>query len=166
MKSGDHADQGCPMNRPVARLCSLTCEDVPTSTAITADPTRAVRGGRWILDLRCWRPFHPTRLLANVDRLAAGPLCSHGHFWLPTRPDVRCAWNGAEGRVGIGAVGSWDASPQTHLVITGTGRDAAEVLTAFDRILLTDAEITEGLPRWAVRDDGLDAWLGERRTVA
>jgi G3E family GTPase len=126
----------------------------------------APREGVWTLDLQSWRPFHPQRLLDHIQSLGAGRVRGRGHFWLPTRPHLIGAWDGAGGQLSIGAHGHWTTAPETHLVITGTSPDPDALLTAFDAALMDDAELAEGLSQWRGRPDGLDAWLGEQRGAA
>lgn len=117
------------------------------------------RDGVWTVDLQSWKPFHPQRLLDRVERLGAGPLRGRGYFWLPTRPGVVCAWDGAGGQLAIGELGEWRAAPATRLVITGTGERPEGLATAFDETLMTDRECSAGLESWRGRPDGWDAWL-------
>ena len=120
--------------------------------------------GTWTLDLHSQRPFHPERLLGNIEALGGGRLRGRGRFWVPDRPDAICQWDGAGGQVSIGAV--WRAGrelPTTHLVVTGQDRaDMPRVRDAFGRSLLTEAEWAEGLAPWLGAEDTLAPWLGAR----
>ncbi|GAA1486680.1 GTP-binding protein [Brachybacterium fresconis] len=120
--------------------------------------------GTWTLDLHSERPFHPRRLLENIEALGAGRLRERGRFWVPDRPDSICQWDGAGGQVSIGAV--WRTGrelPTTHLVVTGVdAADAERVRTAFARSLLTEREWSAGLELWLGTEDHLAPWLGER----
>jgi G3E family GTPase len=120
--------------------------------------------GTWTLDLHSQRPFHPERLLENIEALGGGRLRGRGRFWVPDRPDTICQWDGAGGQVSIGAV--WRAGrelPTTHLVVTGQDRaDLPRVRDAFGRSLLTEAEWAEGLAPWLGAEDPLAPWLGAR----
>lgn len=120
--------------------------------------------GTWTLDLHSERPFHPRRLLENIEDLGAGRLRGRGRFWVPDRPDSICQWDGAGAQVSIGAV--WRAGrelPTTHLVVTGVdAADAERVRAAFGRSLLTAGEWAEGLQPWLGVEDHLAPWLGER----
>ncbi|SDR91517.1 CobW family GTP-binding protein [Microlunatus soli] len=118
--------------------------------------------GIWTIELLSDRPFSPDRLRSELPALGAGPLRGRGHFWLPTRPELRCVWDGAGGQLSVGPAGEWPGPQQTRLVITGAGGDPAVVRAAFDRALLTDAEYVGGAERWARVDDGMDPWLGVR----
>ncbi|GAA1491246.1 CobW family GTP-binding protein [Brachybacterium sacelli] len=120
--------------------------------------------GTWTLDLSSARPFHPRRLLENIEDLGAGRLRERGRFWVPDRPDSICQWDGAGGQVSIGAV--WRAGrdlPTTRLVVTGIeAADAERVRAAFGRSLLTEREWADGLAPWLGVEDHLSPWLGER----
>jgi G3E family GTPase len=126
----------------------------------------APREGVWTLDLQSWRPLHPRRLLDQVGTLGTGAVRGRGHFWLPTRPTVVCAWDGAGGQLSIGDHGRWPTRPDTHLVITGTTPDPDALIRAFDTALMDDGELAHGLARWHGQPDGLDRWLGEQRGAA
>jgi G3E family GTPase len=120
--------------------------------------------GTWTLDLHSVRPFHPQRLLENIEALGGGRLRGRGRFWVPDRPDSICQWDGAGGQVSIGAV--WRTGrelPTTHLVVTGQDpADLPRVRDAFARCLLTVAEWAEGLTPWLGAEDPLAPWLGDR----
>ncbi len=121
----------------------------------------------WTLDLKSWRPMHPYRLHEGIEALGAGPIRGRGVFWLPTRPQLVGAWDGAGGQLSIGSIGAWrGAERQTRLVITGVDHDPAQVQAAFGRSLVTDVELSRGLDWWLARDDGFDPWLGEGRLSA
>ncbi len=127
------------------------------------------REGVWTLQLESWRPFHPDRLRENLEALGGRPGRSRGVFWLPTRPDVVCQWEGAGGQLSLGNLSTWhDAGCEacTRLVVTGLDDEIDEVAAVFEATLLTDAELAAGLGAWAGRDDGYDPWLGSRRDVA
>lgn len=126
----------------------------------------AAREGVWTVDLESWRPMHPARLLDRIEDLGAGPIRGRGHFWLPTRQEVLCAWDGAGGQLSIGDIGDWHRAPSTRLVVTGTDRDPSDLVTAFEAVLMTDAELGQDLARWDGQEDGFDDWLGVRREAA
>ncbi|MGQ0623188.1 MAG: GTP-binding protein [Sporichthyaceae bacterium] len=127
------------------------------------EPSGAADGrGVWTLDLASWRPLHPVRLLAQLERLGAGALRGRGYFWLPSRPDMRCAWDGSGGQLSVGELDRWTEPASTRLVITGIGRGARKIRTAFESALMTDAELAAGLASWQDTDDGWDFWLGPR----
>lgn len=127
-----------------------------------------VAHGTWTLDLCSERPFHPDRLLENIEELGAGRLRGRGRFWVPDRPDSICQWDGAGGQVSIGAV--WRAGrelPTTRLVVTGIEvSDRARVREAFGRSLLTVREWEAGLTPWLGTEDLLAPWLGARSAAA
>jgi Cobalamin synthesis protein cobW C-terminal domain len=88
-------------------------------------------------------------------------------FWLPTRPQMVGAWDGAGGQLSIDGIGAWSGSERrTRLVITGVDHDPTPVREAFERALLSDVELGRGLTWWLGREDGFDPWLGERRLSA
>lgn len=114
----------------------------------------------WTADLRSRRPFHPDRLRSNLSRLGVGRLRGRGRFWLPTRPDAVCGWDGAGGQLSVGTVGDWQGTVQsTRLVITGLDDVEAGVREAFADSLLTDAELARGWSYWRGHDDGFSPWL-------
>lgn len=123
--------------------------------------------GVWTLDLRSPRPLHPTRLAERIEDLGIGRLRGRGHFWLPTRPDTVCAWDGVEGQVSIGTVDRWARRRrQTRLVVTGVDPvDRRRVAEAFSAIVMDQGEYA-ARTRWMELDDGLDAWLGEHESAA
>lgn len=126
-----------------------------------ARPTGAEAGcGVWTVDLQSWRPFHPQRLLEQLERLGGGPLRARGYFWLPTRSGLKLVWDGAGGQLSVGDPRSWVGPPSTRLVITGTERDPEEIREAFDTALMTEAELVTGLSGWRDQPDGLEDWLG------
>ncbi|TQL02484.1 GTP-binding protein [Cellulomonas sp. SLBN-39] len=119
--------------------------------------------GVWTLDLRSDRPLHPERLVHEVHRLGDGPFRARGRFWVPSRPDTLCVWDGAGGQLSIGAAGPWGRrAPETRIVVTGTGDERPALREAFEEILLTPAEMSRGLGEWLGRPDVLAPWLGDR----
>ncbi|MCL3862379.1 GTP-binding protein [Actinotalea sp. K2] len=135
------------------------------------DPLRAraahgpTDNGVWSIELRSSRPLHPERLVDQVERLGSGRLRSRGVFWVPTRPHSACIWDGAGGQLAVGQADSWaGCEPFTRLVYTGTGGGAeiVRLRQAFEDILVSEAEMTEGLVRWLGREDVLSPWLGEQ----
>ncbi|WP_265522756.1 CobW family GTP-binding protein [Oerskovia flava] len=134
----------------------------------------------WTLELTSSRPFHPERLLEQVERLGTGRLRSRGVFWVPNRPDSLCAWDGAGGQLSIGELGPWQGlTARTRLVFVGAGGEdgpdgpdpdgsalRAELRAAFDEILATGEEMADGGLRWLGREDVLAPWLGARSEAA
>ncbi|OKL54507.1 hypothetical protein BSZ39_03810 [Bowdeniella nasicola] len=118
--------------------------------------------GTWTLDLASTRPFHPARLLDNIELLGAGRLVHRGRFWVPTRPGTICSWEGAGGQVSVGVVGSHPvpAEVSTRLVICGNGDERERLQRAFADSLLTDEELTRDPRSWEATSDELEPWLG------
>ena len=121
----------------------------------------------WTLDLTSARAFHPDRLHERIEDLGRGAFRARGHFWLPTRPDAVCVWDGGGGQLSIGRAGSWHPQrPSTRLVITGLDpTDRTRVTEAFGDVLLTTTE-TVTARSWAGRTDGFEPWLDEHATAA
>ncbi|GGC16097.1 GTP-binding protein [Cellulomonas carbonis] len=133
------------------------------------DPRRAAPArtpgdnGVWTLDLHSDRPFHPERLLDRIEDLGAGPVRGRGVFWVPTRPDSVCVWDGSGGQLSIGGMGEWGRHvPRTRLVITGTGDQQELLREAFEDALVTEDEWRVGLAPWLGSADVLAPWLGDR----
>lgn len=121
----------------------------------------------WRLDLSSPRPFHPARLLEQIERLGSGRHRSRGCFWLPTRPGTALVWDGAGGQLSIGAGPAWGRQvPRTRLVMTGVGAPPERLLRAFDELLLSPNEALLDQADWAVVEDGFEPWLGPIRHVA
>lgn len=121
----------------------------------------------WRLDLASSRPFHPDRLLDQIERLGTGAHRSRGSFWLPTRPGEVLEWSGAGGQLSIGRYGSWGRrTPATRLVFTGLGATPHDLVGAFEDLLLSPAEARLDQHSWDVLEDGLEPWLGDIRDVA
>ncbi|QSB15132.1 GTP-binding protein [Natronosporangium hydrolyticum] len=123
--------------------------------------------GVWRLDLQSDRSFHPVRLQEEVVNLGGGPRRSRGCFWLPTRPDAVCVWDGAGGQASIGSGQTWDrGQPVTRITVVGLDDGAAEIVHAFHRCLLTDEELATRGRVWNEPWDGLEPWLGPIAQVA
>ncbi|MFT4008710.1 MAG: GTP-binding protein [Nocardioidaceae bacterium] len=127
--------------------------------------------GVWRLDLRSDRPFHPIRFHEELAILGSGPRRSRGCFWLPTRPQAICIWDGAGGQASVGSTHRWgrDQTPMTRIVVTGLDdayAEHAEIEAAFQRCLLTDEELTTRGRIWEESWDGLEPWLGPIDRVA
>ncbi|PVG83634.1 cobalamin biosynthesis protein CobW [Nocardioides gansuensis] len=121
----------------------------------------------WRLDLSSPRPFHPDRLLDQVERLGAGTHRSRGSFWVPTRPGDVLEWSGAGGQLSIGTYSPWGRrAPATRLIFTGLGTPPHDLVAAFEDLLLTPTEALLDHRSWAVLEDGLEPWLGDIRDAA
>jgi G3E family GTPase len=126
----------------------------------------AVPSGVWTVFADTWRPFHPHRLMDNLEAIGGHGYRGRGCFWLPSRPDVVAAWDGAGGQLSVGAIGTWSGTrPRTRIVVTGVGTGKHDVMRALDSSLMTDRELVGSL-RWVGRDDGFDPWLGSYSDTA
>lgn len=115
----------------------------------------------WRLDLSSPRPFHPERLLDEVEHLADGPYRSRGCFWVPTRPGDALEWSGAGGQLSMGAYRTWSRrTPRTRLLLTGLGTPPEHLAAAFERLLVSPEEALLHARSWDVAEDGLEPWLG------
>jgi len=134
-------------------------------------PSSGSRDRSWTLELTSHLPFHPQRLLDEVERLGTGRLRSRGVFWVPNRPGSVCMWDGAGGQLSIGEIGPWrDRLPQTRLVFVGATTpddDPRDTITeAFGRALATPAEMLGGDLHRLDPQDALEPWLGARDDAA
>ncbi len=128
-----------------------------------------VPDGVWRLDLRSDRPFHPERFRDELAVLGGGPRRSRGCFWLPTRPDDICVWDGAGGQVSVGSTERWHREiPLTRITVIGLEGDEgrSEITAAFRRCLLTDEELATRGRIWEESRDGFEPWLGPIRRAA
>lgn len=157
---------------PAGLLALRRPADDPRGDLARPEPTGAPDAdGVWTVDLASWRPFHPARFLDVLEDLGGGRLRGRGRFWLPSRPFDLAGWDGAGGQVQVGPLGSWTAAGRpghasTRLVVTGLGGDPDRVRGAFDRALVTDAELLRGAAAWHLPFDGLEPWLGPLRASA
>ncbi|GAB3714601.1 GTP-binding protein [Mariniluteicoccus flavus] len=161
---------------PTARWTTLADLDAPATIAAEHHFARAQAridavdrahtpcadgDGVWTLDLASDRPLHPGRLLEQIELLGSGLVRGRGCFWLPTRPQQVCAWDGAGGQLAIGPGGVWGRrTPRSRLLVTGidlTDRD--RIARAHADVLMTDFELAR-LWDWRGRPDGFDPWLG------
>lgn len=118
-------------------------------------------GVAWTVELRSERPFHPDRLHRHIAELGGGPRRSRGCFWLPTRPGQACEWSGAGGQLSVGtALVQPAGTPHTRLLVTGIDDGIDELVTLFNRCLVTDEEIARRGWTWTTPDDGFGPWLG------
>ncbi|NYI99398.1 G3E family GTPase [Nocardioides thalensis] len=123
--------------------------------------------GVWRLDLQSLQPFHPERLLEDLELLGAGNHRSRGCFWLPSRPDRALEWDGAGGQLSIGDHASWGRrTPFTRIVVTGVGAAPERLRPAFEALVAKPGEVDRRDPRWQVTEDGFEPWLGPIREVA
>jgi G3E family GTPase len=119
--------------------------------------------GAWTIELSTTRPFHPQRLVDQVQDLAPAGVRSFGAFWVPTRPFTVCSWEAAGGQLHVGEWGNWDRlEPRSRFLITGVGDQRATLTSIFDSVALTPAEADAHLETWLGAPDPLDDWLGVR----
>ena len=119
----------------------------------------------WRIRLRSDRALHPQRFQEKMPELGGGLFRARGCFWVPTRPDALCVWDGASGQVNIGNAGRWPAGQarRTDIVLTGTfehGDPRDELRAAFEAALCTPAELDTLASLWRTDEDGLEPWLG------
>ncbi|WP_344003046.1 CobW family GTP-binding protein [Nocardioides lentus] len=135
-----------------------------TRTLTTVPHDDPVATGLWRLDLRSERPFHPGRLLDDLEVLGGGPHRSRGTFHLPARTGQLLEWDGAGGQLSIGREGPYlRRTLRTRLVMTGLGEAPGHLVDAFERLLLQPGE-ESGFR--GVAEDGFEPWLGPTRAVA
>lgn len=117
-------------------------------------------GDAWTIELVSERPFHPDRLLENIEQLGGGARRSRGCFWLPTRPNLMCEWDGAGGQLSVGPADRGATALRTRILVTGIddGRDTLAEL--FQHCLLSDDELAVRGTIWESNADGLEPWLG------
>lgn len=121
----------------------------------------------WRLDMQSDLPFHPDRLLDNVESLGGGAFRSRGCFWLPTRPDDVNVWEGAGGQLSFGSYSQWGkVKPITRIIFTGVGEPPPHLWSSFEALLVTKEELRHGAHKWSTAEDGLEPWLGEIRRAA
>lgn len=126
----------------------------------------AQAGRAWTIELRSERPFHPERLMANLQELGGGARRSRGCFWLPTRPDDVCEWDGAGGQLSVGLCEHGTAEPHTRILVTGIDDDRDQLLDLFRHCLITDDELAVRGTIWESNEDGYEPWLGPIRLTA
>lgn len=117
--------------------------------------------GVWSVQLSADQPLHPDRLLHHIEALGTGRIRSRGYFWLASRPDIACLWDGSGGQLAIGDGGPWQhRQPGTQIRITGTDvTDRHRITDTFPHTLTTPADLTTFHTRH-LGDDGFAPWLG------
>ncbi|WP_432218122.1 zinc metallochaperone GTPase ZigA [Pseudomonas kribbensis] len=138
---------------------------------------------------RARRPFHPQRFFDFIDRpwLNGKLLRSKGFFWLASKPTDAGSWSQAGGLMRHGFAGRWwrfvpkDQWPQDQestaaimenwtvsvgdcrqeLVFIGQNIDFAQLKSALDDCLLTDAEMALGVEGWRLLADPFGPWHDE-----
>jgi len=125
----------------------------------------------WTLELTSPLPFHPQRLLDEVERMGTGRLRSRGVFWVPNRPGTVCMWDGAGGQLSIGGIGPWqDRMARTRLVFVGAVTEdddpRPDLTEAFHAALATPAELLDGALDHLGAQDALEPWLGAHDDAA
>jgi G3E family GTPase len=138
---------------------------------------------------RARRPFHPQRFFEFIDRpwLNGKLLRSKGFFWLASKPTDAGSWSQAGGLMRHGFAGRWwrfvpkNQWPQDQestaaimenwtasvgdcrqeLVFIGQNIDFAQLKSALDDCLLTDAEMVLGVEGWRLLADPFGPWHDE-----
>ncbi|MDI2141147.1 MULTISPECIES: zinc metallochaperone GTPase ZigA [unclassified Pseudomonas] len=138
---------------------------------------------------RARRPFHPQRFFDFIDRpwLNGKLLRSKGFFWLASKPTDAGSWSQAGGLMRHGFAGRWwrfvpkNQWPQDQestaaimenwtasvgdcrqeLVFIGQNIDFAQLKSALDDCLLTDAEMALGVEGWRLLADPFGPWHDE-----
>jgi len=138
---------------------------------------------------RARRPFHPQRFFDFIDRpwLNGKLLRSKGFFWLASKPTDAGSWSQAGGLMRHGFAGRWwrfvpkNQWPQDQestaaimenwtasvgdcrqeLVFIGQNIDFAQLNSALDDCLLTDAEMALGVEGWRLLADPFGPWHDE-----
>ncbi|MCH1865787.1 GTP-binding protein [Nocardioides sp. CFH 31398] len=135
-----------------------------TKTLKTVPHDAHVDAGLWRLDLRSERPFHPGRLLEDLEVLGSGHHRSRGTFHLPSRTGQLLEWDGAGGQLSIGREGPYlRRTLGTRLILTGLGRRPDHLADEFQRLLVQPGEETAFK---GAGEDGFEPWLGPTRAVA
>ncbi|MGI5191073.1 GTP-binding protein [Promicromonospora sp. CA-289599] len=147
----------------------------PLGAVVISGPGGVPGDRSWTLELRSSLPFHPERLLDQIEELSAGGLRARGVFHVADRPGLACLWDGAGGQLAFGDLGPWQevcagTVPHTRIVVVGVaddrGTDAVQddrrrLLEAFQVALCTPEELAAGV-EWLWREDHLAPWLGAR----
>jgi G3E family GTPase len=147
----------------------------PLGAVVISGPGGVPGDRSWTLELRSSLPFHPERLLDQIEELSAGGLRARGVFHVADRPGLACLWDGAGGQLAFGDLGPWSevcagTVPHTRIVVVGVaddrGTDTAQddrrrLLEAFQVALCTPDELAAGV-EWLWREDHLAPWLGAR----
>lgn len=125
----------------------------------------------WRLRLTSERALHPERFREQMPELGGGLYRTRGCFWVPTRPDSLCVWDGASGQINIGNAGHWPAGTarRTDIVVTGLfehGDPRDEVRAAFEAALCTPSELDTLGALWRMDEDGLEPWLGATKEMS
>lgn len=132
-----------------------------------AQPVGVIEIGQvWTVELTSDRPFHPDRLLQNIEGLGGGARRSRGCFWLPTRPGSMCEWDGAGGQLSVGPCDHDSEQPHTRILVTGIDGDRERLQALFEHCLLTDDELMTRGVIWESSHDGFEPWLGPVRLAA
>ncbi len=117
--------------------------------------------GVWTVELCADQPLHPDRLLKHVEALGSGRVRTRGHFWLASRREVACVWDGSGGQLSIGHVGHWGNRPAgTRIVVTGENpADRRRIVNTFPQVVTTPRDLRVRRPNYLL-DDGFTPWLG------
>jgi G3E family GTPase len=138
--------------------------------------------------LRNRKPLHPFRFNRFLDEALPGLIRAKGYIWLASRPDWAVAYSRAGKIASLEPVGQWWAASDkadwpspgdperqeidaiweepygdrlNELVFIGRGMDRADIETAFNACVLTDAEFAAGMAAWSDYSDPFPDWSPE-----
>ncbi len=131
------------------------------------------------------RPFHPVRLMAQLEKGLRGVMRSKGFIWLATRPHLCGTWGQAGASLTVDRGGYWYAAlprdqwpeddtetrrwidsnwdPEVgdcrqEVVFIGADMDRPRLEAELDRCLLTDSELKSGPEAWCRFEDPFPRW--------
>ncbi|WP_275004095.1 GTP-binding protein [Promicromonospora iranensis] len=148
----------------------------PLGAVVVTGPGGVPGDRSWTLELRSALPFHPERLLDQIEELSVGGLRARGVFHVADRPGLACLWDGAGGQLAFADLGPWSevcagTAPHTRIVVVGVADDRGagagsqddrqRLREAFHAALCTPEEVAAGV-EWLWREDHLAPWLGAR----
>jgi G3E family GTPase len=134
----------------------------------TSQPLPPLTSGlAWRVDLQSSLPFHPRRMIDDIEQLGGGRHRTRGCFWVPTRRRDAILWDGSGGHLSIGRHSAWgQQAPLTRIIVTGVGQVPAELHAAFTAMLIDPRTERTDSGWWGPVEDGLEPWLGEIPSAA